>query len=61
MTREELAARWKIEKKTLDNWASERPPYGPRFLKLRKHCRYPIEEVLAWERRQLDGDESKAA
>jgi hypothetical protein len=46
-TEQELAARWKISIKTLQDWRFR--GFGPKFLKLGKNVRYPISEILAFE------------
>ncbi len=43
----ELAQRWGVSPKTLQRWRSE--GRGPRYLKLSKRVRYPLEAILDFE------------
>lgn len=47
LTEQDLAKRWKISVKTLQDWRLR--GNGPVFLKLGKSVRYPLEEILAYE------------
>lgn len=51
----ELAERWLgvVTMSTLDNWRSQKR--GPRFVKIGGRVLYPIDEVVAYERRNLRG------
>jgi hypothetical protein len=46
LTPEELADRWKINRRTLDNWRSAR--IGPPYVKLGGRVRYDPEQCDAW-------------
>lgn len=46
MTNEELARRWKIKRKTLDNWRSAR--VGPPHVKIRGSIRYSEKACADW-------------
>jgi hypothetical protein len=46
----DLAARWNLSEKTLERWRRE--GIGPTFLKVGGRVSYPLEEVLAYERRR---------
>lgn len=50
LTREEVAARFKLKTKTLAQWASLNS--GPIFHKFGGHCRYRLSDVIAWESAQ---------
>lgn len=47
---EDLADRYNVPLPTIYGWNSKGT--GPRFMKLGKHVRYKIEDVLAWENEQ---------
>jgi hypothetical protein len=53
LTRKELATRWKISVKCLENWAitkNGKITRGPEFIRLSdRSVRYPIEAVIAFE------------
>jgi predicted site-specific integrase-resolvase len=55
MTPEEVCARWrnKIDKKTLANWRWR--GRGPLAMKLGGRILYRIEDVVAWEKRNVVG------
>lgn len=52
LTEEEVSKRYRgaVSPGTLRNWRSKR--VGPPFLKVGKSVLYPMEGLLAWERRQ---------
>lgn len=56
LTPRELAARWRniVSISTLDNWRSS-ANRGPRYVKIGGRVLYPLEEVLAYEQRNLRG------
>ena len=56
LTPRELAARWRniVALSTLDNWRSSQNR-GPRFVKIGGRVLYPLEEVVAYEQRNLRG------
>lgn len=54
ITRPELAARWKVPKSTLDQWAYQHR--GPRYASFGRHVRYRLSDVLAFEEQQFGGD-----
>jgi predicted DNA-binding transcriptional regulator AlpA len=45
-----LAARFGVPLATVYGWNSKGT--GPRFMRLGKHVRYKLEDVLAWENEQ---------
>ncbi len=51
----ELATRWRntVTLSTLDNWRSQNR--GPRFVKIGGRVLYPLEEVVAYEMKNLRG------
>jgi hypothetical protein len=53
LTTEEVAERYRGEVSvgTLENWRSQR--IGPAFVKIGKAVLYPVEELDAWDRRNL--------
>lgn len=53
----ELAHRWGVSQKTLQRWRTE--GLGPRFLKLSKHVKYPLEAVTDFETRSLRASTSQ--
>ncbi len=53
LTSEEVAERFGIPPRTLDNWAYT--GRGPAYLKIGRHRRYRIEDVLAYEETQRRG------
>lgn len=60
LTGEELAARWKINKQTLNNWRHRRNTgkpgqKGPAFVKIGSRVLYPLEQVELWERSNMQG------
>ena len=61
-TTEELAARWRLNPKTLANWRNQR--VGPPWLKLGegRNARvvYAMAEVLAFEKSAVVGDKAGA-
>jgi hypothetical protein len=56
LTPRELAARWRniVSLSTLDNWRSSQNR-GPRFVKIGGRVLYPVDEVVAYEQRNLRG------
>lgn len=56
LTPDEVVARWRglISKSTLDNWRSSQNR-GPRFVKIGGRVLYPLDEVVAYELRNLRG------
>lgn len=56
LTPRELAARWRniVSLSTLDNWRSSQNR-GPRFVKIGGRVLYPLDEVVAYEQRNLRG------
>lgn len=57
LTRKELATRWKMSVKALENWAITKDgaiTHGPAFIRIRdRSVRYPLEAVVAYERDHL--------
>jgi len=51
LTQIELAARWRISHRTLEYWRSLGE--GPRFIKIGRLVIYPMEDVVAFENREL--------
>lgn len=51
LTRKDVAARQKLEPKTLAQWASQ--GRGPVFHKFGGHCRYRLSDVIDWENAQI--------
>ena len=51
LTQIELAARWRISHRTLEYWRSLGD--GPRFIKIGRRVVYRMEDVLAFEDREL--------
>ena len=53
LTTDEVAARYRGEVSvgTLENWRTQR--VGPPFVKIGKAVLYPVEELDAWDRRNL--------
>ncbi|WP_138843656.1 helix-turn-helix transcriptional regulator [Rhodococcus pyridinivorans] len=55
LSRQEVADRYGIPARTLDQWASLGK--GPRFIKIGRYARYRLEDVVAWENaQQMGGD-----
>lgn len=54
LTRAEVARRLRFSEKTLANWASSKPPKGPRFTKVGGHCRYRLCDVVDWQRKLFE-------
>jgi excisionase family DNA binding protein len=52
LSRQELADRYGVPVATLAQWASQGK--GPRYAKFGKHVRYPLSDVIAWEREQFN-------
>jgi predicted DNA-binding transcriptional regulator AlpA len=42
-----LAERWKVPVKTIYHWNTTHS--GPRFMKIGRHVRYRLRDVVAWE------------
>lgn len=54
LTLQELAARYDVTPWTVYRWNSTGT--GPKFMKIGRHCRYKLADVLAWEAtRYADG------
>ena len=51
LTQIELAARWRISHRTLEYWRSTGE--GPRFIKIGRLVIYRMEDVVAFENREL--------
>ena len=51
LTQIELAARWRISHRTLEYWRSLGD--GPRFIKIGRRVVYRMEDVVAFENREL--------
>jgi excisionase family DNA binding protein len=51
MSPEELADRFGVSVQTVYQWNKNRS--GPRYMRVGRHCRYRLSDVLAWEERQL--------
>lgn len=56
ITRQELAARWKMPTATLAQWASH--SRGVKYARFGRHCRYKLSDVIAYEDAQLGGDDA---
>lgn len=48
LSRPDLAGRLKLPVTTLTKWAYEKKK-GPRYVKIGRHCRYKLSDVIAWE------------
>lgn len=59
LTTEELARKWKIRPKTLDNWRSAR--IGPPFVKIMGSIRYPESQADEWVASQQRDAEPRQA
>lgn len=58
MTEQEVADRLRITTRTLRNWRNAVPPLGPAVMSIGtdgKTLRYRIQDIEAWERRQITG------
>lgn len=55
LSRQDVAARFKLPVKTLAQWASLGK--GPRFAKIGKFCRYKMSDVIAWEEAQFSSNQ----
>jgi hypothetical protein len=53
LTRQELAARWKMPPATLAQWAPQHK--GPRCRRFGRHVRYALSDMIAWENAQFSG------
>jgi hypothetical protein len=58
LTRQELAARWKMPPATLAQWGSGSQRKGPRFAVFGRHVRYALADVIAWENAQFGGGDA---
>ena len=58
LTRQEVAARWKMPPATLAQWASQNR--GPAYALFGRHARYRLSDVIAWEARQFGTDQAEA-
>jgi len=47
LTPEQLASRWQIQKKTLDNWRYQGK--GPKYVRIGSRIRYPVDQVTVYE------------
>ncbi len=54
LTQADLADRWQLSGRTLEAWRQR--GVGPRWLRVGRAVRYPIEEVEAFEAASLRGD-----
>jgi hypothetical protein len=50
LTTEQLAERWNLSSRTINNWRYKKLD-GPKFLKIGRLVYYPIKEVEAYEKR----------
>ncbi len=50
LTPAEVAELWELPERTLADWRSR--GIGPAFIKLGRHCRYRMEDVLRYEESQ---------
>lgn len=53
ITQNELSDRWRLSGRTLERWRAE--GYGPPWVILGGSIRYPVADVLAFERRHQVG------
>lgn len=53
LTRAEAAARYGLPKNTLAQWATKGT--GPRYLRVGKHVRYRLADLVAWEQTNMRG------
>jgi len=53
LTPEEVAARWNIELRTLDQWRWGGKKKVPKYIKVGKHIYYPVQEVIKFEKSLL--------
>ena len=53
LTQDELADRWRMSPRSLERWRSD--GFGPEWIKMRGRVLYRIEDVFAFEQRQLRG------
>ena len=58
-TETELALRWNVSAKTLQRWRSD--GVGPPYNKLSKAVRYPVDEIVVYERANRQGMPNDAA
>jgi Helix-turn-helix domain len=54
ITRQEVADRLRVPFPTMNNWATK--GYGPPYIKVGRHARYRLSDVIAWENAQFGGD-----
>jgi len=52
LTREQVAQRLQMPVKTIAEWG--RVGYGPPYAVMGRHCRYPLDRLLDWEKALLD-------
>lgn len=52
LTTEEVATRLKVPKKTLSTWACAKR--GPRYAHVGRFRRYKLDDLVAWEEKQLE-------
>ncbi|WP_417233514.1 helix-turn-helix transcriptional regulator [Arthrobacter sp.] len=57
LTLEELATRLGIAVQTLYQWRSQGK--GPRGMKIGRHVRFRVQDVVAWEEAQLEADDDR--
>ncbi|WP_338101388.1 helix-turn-helix transcriptional regulator [Mycolicibacter arupensis] len=57
LLRKQLADRWEMSPRTLENWAVEGK--GPRFCRFGRRVLYRLEDVLAYER-EVYGESASA-
>ncbi|MEZ0355489.1 helix-turn-helix transcriptional regulator [Mycobacterium sp. SA01] len=53
LTRDEVCARLRISKSTVESWAVQRT--GPPFAKFGRHVRYRLSDLIDWENAQIGG------
>ena len=53
LTQDELATRWRMSPRSLERWRAD--GFGPEWIKMRGRVLYRIEDVFAFEQRQLRG------
>ena len=51
LTQDELAERWRMSPRSLERWRCD--GYGPDWLRMRGRVLYRIEDILAFEQRQV--------
>lgn len=56
LTQSEVAERWRISERTLENWRNGARFHGPRPTKIGSRVRYAFSEVVAFEKAHQLGE-----